>query len=412
MDHNQYRINFPRLKSTFDKSSAIGATANGGLHRLTLTKEDKQIRDILVDWMKKEDLHVRVDDLGNIYGRREGKQKDLPIVMVGSHLDTQPNGGRFDGVLGVLAGLEVIRVLNENNIETERTIELVNFTNEEGDRFTPPMLGSGVVTNNYTKEFVYNLKDKDGITYEQALKEIGYQGEESNRLDNVEYFLELHVEQGPILEKKNKDIGLVRGVKGMTRFAVEVNGQASHAAHPKENRRDALVAASEMVLAIEKVATTYESLSTTVGVFDVSPSVYNIFAGKVSFTFDAREIDDEIRREALEIIQEKIKDIAAKRNVEVTIEETWNIDGTFFSEEVLNVFEECTKQLNYSYQSVDSGAGHDAKFMNDIAKTAMIFAPSVNGLSHCEEELTLDKDLEKSSNVLLQAVLTLANNKS
>src|SRR5699024_6192872 len=199
----------PRLKSTFDKSSAIGATANGGLHRLTLTKEDKQIRDILVDWMKAEDLHVRVDDLGNIYGRREGKQNDLPIVMVGSHLDTQPNGGRFDGVLGVLAGLEVIRVLNENNIETERTIELVNFTNEESDRFTRPMLGSGVVTNNYTKEFVYNLKDKDGITYEQALKEIGYQGEESNRLENVEYFLELHVEQGPILEKNNKDIGLV-----------------------------------------------------------------------------------------------------------------------------------------------------------------------------------------------------------
>lgn len=409
MDHSHYRINFPRLKSTIEKSSSIGATENGGLHRLALTREDKQIRDILVNWMKEEGLDVRVDDLGNIYGKREGKQKNLPTVMIGSHLDTQPNGGRFDGVLGVLAGLEVIRILNENNIITERTIELVNFTNEEGYRFTPPMLGSGVVTNNYTKEFVYSLKDKDGITYEQALEEIGYKGEETNRLKNVGYFLELHIEQGPILEKNNKDIGLVRGVKGMTRFTVEINGQASHAAHPAENRRDALVAASEMVLAINGVTADYRNLSTTVGVFDVSPSVYNIFAGKVVFTFDARHIDDKIRREALYIIQKRLKNIAAKRNVELTIEETWNINGTFFSEEVLEVLEECTKQLNYSYQLVDSGAGHDAKFMNDIAQTAMIFAPSVGGLSHCEEELTLDQDLEQSSNVLLQAVLTLAN---
>lgn len=202
MDYNQYRINFARLKTSLEKNSIIGATKNGGLNRLALTKEDKKIRDIFVDWMKGEDLEVRVDDLGNIYGRREGKQKNLPIVMVGSHLDTQPNGGRFDGILGVLAGLEVIRVLNEHNIMTERTIELVNFTNEEGDRFTPPMLGSGGVTNNYTKEFVYNRQDKEGITYEQALEKIGYKGKESNRLKNVGYFLELHIEQGPILEKR------------------------------------------------------------------------------------------------------------------------------------------------------------------------------------------------------------------
>ncbi|GAB3794032.1 allantoate amidohydrolase [Virgibacillus kimchii] len=412
MDYNKYRINFSRLKSGIEKSSKVGATENGGLHRLALTKEDKKIRDIFVDWMQEEDLEIRVDDLGNIYGRREGKQKDLPIVMVGSHLDTQPNGGRFDGVLGVLAGLEIIRVLNENNISTERTIELVNFTNEEGERFTPPLVGSGVVTKNYTKEFAYSLQDELGITYEQALETIGYKGQEKNRLQNVGYFLELHVEQGPILEQSKKDIGLVRGVKGMTRFNVEVKGQASHAAHPVENRRDALVAASEMVLAIDAITDNYENLSTTVGVFDVNPSVYNIFAGKVNFTFDARDINDKQRREALSIIHQKINDIATKRQVDITIEETWNINGTFFSKEVLEVIETCTKELNYSYQTIDSGAGHDAKFMNDIAETAMIFAPSVGGLSHCEEELTLDEDLEQTSNVLLQSVLKLANKKT
>lgn len=409
MKGSQYRINLSRLKSTFDKSSKIGATSNGGLHRLTLTAEDKAIRDIFVEWMEEEGLEVRIDDLGNIYGKRIGKQPNLPSIMIGSHLDTQPNGGRFDGILGVLAALEVIRVLNENNIETERTIEIVNFTNEEGERFTPPMLGSGVVTNNYTKEFVYNLQDKEGTTFEQALQAINYQGEEKNRLKNVAYFVELHIEQGPILENNKKDIGLVQGIKGITRFIVEVEGQASHGAHPAENRKDALVAASEMVLAIDKVTASFENLSTTVGVFEVSPSVVNIFAGKLEFTFDARHIDDGIRREAIQIVCNELKDIADKREVKVAINETWNIDGTFFSGDVLEVIEESIQALNYSYERIASGAGHDAKFMNDIAKTAMIFAPSVNGFSHCEEELTHNSDLEKSSNVLLQTVLTLAN---
>lgn len=409
MKFNQLRINLIRLKASIEKSSSIGATKNGGLHRLTLTQEDKEIRDVLVNWMKEENMDVRVDDLGNIYGTREGKRKDLPMVMVGSHLDTQPNGGRFDGVLGVLAGLEAIRVLNENNIETERTIELVNFTNEEGDRFTPPMLGSGVVTNNYIKEFVYNIKDKNNITYKQALEAIGYKGLEGNRFNNIGYFLELHIEQGPILEKNKVDIGIVQGVKGMTRLEVNVEGQACHAAHPAEERRDALVAASEMVLAIDGVTEKYEDLSTTVGVFKVNPSIYNIIAGEVDFTFDVRDLDDKIRLDAITEIQEKISNIAVERNVEVSIEETWNIDGTYFSEEVLDVIKMCTERLNYSHQSIVSGAGHDARFMNDIAATAMIFAPSIDGLSHCEDELTLDKDLGQSSNVLLQSILTLAN---
>lgn len=192
-------------------------------------------------------------------------------------------------------------------------------------------------------------------------------------------------------------------------FTVEVNGQASHAAHPSENRKDALVAASEMVLAIENTANKYDDLSTTVGVFNVSPSVYNIFAGKVFFSYDVRDINDELKKEALKKIQTDLKKISNKRNVEITTKRIWNIDGTYFSEEIKKLIKKSVKELNYSYESVDSGAGHDSKFMNDISETAMIFAPSVNGLSHCEEELTYDGDLEKSSNVLLQSVLSIAN---
>jgi len=391
-----------------DTSSSVGATEHGGLHRLTLTKEDKQIRDILVDWMREAGLAVRVDDLGNVYGRREGKDRELPIVMIGSHFDTQPNGGRFDGVLGVIAAIEVIHILNEHQLETNRSIEIVNFTNEEGERFTPPMLGSGVITNNYTKEYVYQLEDKNGVTFEQALDEIGYKGEEAHRPKNIGYFLELHIEQGPILEKNVKDIGIVRGVKGMTRWKVDIKGQASHAAHPAENRRDALVAASKMVLAIDEMTQHYEQLSTTVGAFDVSPSVYNIYAGKVHFTIDVRHIDDKLRRQALQRIEHQLKQIAATHQVEICMEETRNIDGTLFSRDVMSMIEACVNQLGYSYRTIDSGAGHDAKFMNDIAETAMIFAPSVDGLSHCEEELTLDHHLEQSANVLLQTVLNIA----
>ncbi len=239
-------INLSRLKSTFDVSNNIGATKNGGINRLTLTKEDKEMRDIFVKWLKDAGLTVRIDDFGNIYGRREGKNKDAGAVMIGSHLDTMPMAGRYDGILGVLAALEVVRTLNDFNIETELPIDVVNFTNEEGERFKPNMLGSGGITGKHEKEFIYNIKDYEGKTFLESLKEIGYLGTEDSRAKNVAYFIELHIEQGPFLESNNKTIGVVNGVKGSARFKLSIKGVSGHGAFPNDYRKDALIAASEI----------------------------------------------------------------------------------------------------------------------------------------------------------------------
>ena len=402
------KINLSRLISTFDVSSSIGTTENGGLSRLALTAEDKKIRDIFIRWLKEAGLSIKIDDLGNIYGRREGKNKDAGAIMIGSHLDTLPKGGRYDGIMGVLSSLEVIRTLNDLKIETERPIEIVNFTNEEGERFTPPMQGSGVITGNYEKDTIYNLKDKDGITFQQSLKEIGYMGEIENRPSNVDYFIEVHIEQGPFLEENQKNIGIVQGVKGSKRHRVKIKGKSSHGAYPNSHRNDALIAASEIALAIDGVAKKYEDLSTSLGVFNVKPSVESITARYVEFTFDVRHIDDNIKDQAIELIKEKINEVALKRKVEIDFRQTWEASGTYFSNEILQLIEDAAINYGYSYQYITSPALHDAKFMQDITKTAMIFAPSKNGLSHCEEEFTSYEDIEKVTNVLLQTVISLA----
>lgn len=409
MTKHNLKINLNRLKSTLDVSSEIGKTHKGGLNRLGLTKEDKEMRDVFVKWLKEANLNVRIDDIGNIYGRRKGKNEKAKSIMVGSHLDTQPNGGRFDGILGVLAALEVIRTLDDLNIETERPIEIVNFSTEEGARFGIPMEGSGVITENYTKDYVYNLKDKDGITYEQSLKDIGYMGGSENRPMNVEYFLELHIEQGPVLIGNNIDVGIVEGIKGVTKKEVKLKGQAVHAAHPAYQRRDALVCASEMVLAIDNVTKQFDDLSTTVGIFEATPSHASIVTGEVNFTFDARHINDEIRGRAINLIIDNIQTIANKNNIDIMVEHIWNMDGTLFTDEIISLIEEGAKKYNFTYRKITSGAGQDAKFMNDIAKAGMIFASSVDGLGHCEEELTTDDIIEKTTNVLLYVVESLAN---
>src|SRR5690625_3497113 len=222
-------INESRFLKRVATSSSIGGTKNNGLHRLTLTEEDRQMRDIYVRWLRAANLKVRIDDVGNIYARREGKKKNAPPVTFGSHLDSQFYGGRFDGVLGVLAGLEVMETLNDHKIETDYPLELINFTNEEGARFNPPILGSGAITGQFSKEFVYNLQDEEGVRFEDALENIGYKGSEENRLKDAKCFVELHIEQGPILENENKDIGIVQGLQGLTRLNVEVHGFTNHA---------------------------------------------------------------------------------------------------------------------------------------------------------------------------------------
>ncbi|AND40444.1 M20 family metallo-hydrolase [Cytobacillus oceanisediminis] len=409
METTKLMVNRKRLLDTINVSSSIGALENGGLNRLALTEEDKKMRNIFVKWLQEEKLDVRVDDLGNIYGRRKGKLNNSPAVAIGSHLDTQPCGGRFDGILGVLTALEVVRTLNENNIETDYPIEIVNFTNEEGARFEPPMLGSGGVAGEFTTDFIYNTKDNENISFQEALKKIQYMGDEKHRLRDIKYFIELHVEQGPILEKNNKLIGIVEGIQGISWLNVKVVGETNHAGPtPMEDRKDALAPSAKMVTKVYEITNEIEGLKTTVGKLNVKPNITNVIPGEVEFMIDVRHKDDEIRAGTIDRLREQLGTIAVMNNVEVTISTDWNSDAVLFSSEVMDAISEAAGVLGYSTLRLFSGPGHDAKYISKMADTGMIFLPSINGISHNEKELTLEDDIEKGANVLLNTILKLA----
>ena len=403
-------INESRFLNYFSTSSSIGATENGGLNRLTLTAEDQQMRDIYIRLLKEANLEVRVDDFGNIYARREGKIKEAPPVTFGSHLDTQPCGGRFDGILGVLAGLEVMQALNDHGIETEYPLELINFTNEEGARFNPPMLGSGGVTGAFTKDFIYSTKDAEKVTFEEALASIGYKGMEENRLKEAKCYVELHIEQGPILDKENMEIGVVHGIQGLTRVNVKVMGVTNHAGGARmEDRKDPLLAAAHMIIAANKLTEEVEGLRITVGKIDNYPNVINVIPGATEFVIDVRHERDELRNQAVVMIKERLQQMAEQQNVTCKIENGWEYDVVPFNERIIRVVDEAVQSLGYSSMDLYSGPGHDAKYMSTYTPTAMIFVKSVDGVSHNEQEFTEDEDLIKGANVLLNTVLKLAN---
>lgn len=406
---SQCRINKNRILKTLSISSSIGATKNGGLNRLALTESDQIMRNQLIEWFENENLHVNIDDFGNIYGEREGRIKDGPAIAVGSHLDSQPYGGRFDGVLGVIAALEVVRVINENNIETDYPIKVINFTNEEGARFEPPMLGSGGISGVFTKDFIYNITDKNKVTFKEALTKIGFAGEQKNRLKNVKNFVELHIEQGPVLEENDVSIGIVEGVQGMSWLDIICIGETNHAGPtPMNNRKDALIPASKMIAQVNELTKNIDGLKITVGKLNVTPNIPNVIPGGVQFSIDIRHQDDNIRLYAIDRIKETINELAVKHNIEVNISNKWDSPAVYFSNEVKTAIDSAAKMLNYSTLHLYSGPGHDAKYMTRLANTGMIFVKSINGISHNENELTLDEDIVKGANVLLHTVLNLA----
>ncbi|MFJ8265957.1 Zn-dependent hydrolase [Peribacillus asahii] len=403
-------IDNKRLLQSIKASSIIGPTQNGGLNRLALSDEDKVMRDLFKQWMEEEGLQVRYDDFGNMYGRREGINNDDAAVLVGSHLDTQPNGGKFDGVLGVLAALEVIRVLNENNIKTKRPIEIVNFTNEEGARFEPPMLGSGGIANIFSRDFVYSIQDKDGKSFGEELEKTGYLGTEKNRANHIHRYVELHIEQGPVLENYRTNIGAVTGIQGMTWLEVKISGHSAHAGTtPLSMRKDALLMSSKMITLIHEIASQIDSNSlVTIGRISAFPGAVNCVSGEVVFSVDVRHPDDSIRENVVEVIRETLSTSAASENFGITISELWEIKTSHFSEDIVCLIEDAAKERNYSCERIISGAGHDAKYMNHIVPSGMIFVPSIDGKSHCEDELTLDDDLIRGTNILLDVTLSLS----
>jgi N-carbamoyl-L-amino-acid hydrolase len=404
-------VNLSRLIQTVKESAKIGAIPGGGLCRLSLTMEDKEIRDLLKEWMIDAGLQVRVDDFGNMYGRREGKSKNAPVVMIGSHLDTQPEGGIYDGILGVLSALEVIKVLNENDIVTERPIEIVNFTNEEGARFEPPMLGSGGVAGIFSEDYVRERKDQAGKRFGDELQNIGYAGTPANRAENIYRFIELHIEQGPILEKEKIPIGAVNGVQGMNWLEVVVSGNPGHAGTvPMDQRKDALMSAAKMALAIQHIAKeTDESTKVTIGRIQLKPGSTNCIPHEVVFSIDIRHPHDDMRERVVELVRERISTIALLDRIDIQIKDLWEIKSTLFSEDIVQLVQQGAKEHGYTCRVMMSGAGHDAKYIHHLAPSGMIFVPSVNGKSHCKEELTHWEDVEKGANVLLYVVQKLAN---
>jgi N-carbamoyl-L-amino-acid hydrolase len=404
-------VNLSRLIQTMKESAKIGAIPGGGLRRLSLSVEDKAMRDLLREWMIDAGLQVRLDDFGNMYGRREGRNKDASVVMVGSHLDTQPEGGIYDGILGVLSALEVIRVLNENDIETERSIEIVNFTNEEGARFEPPMLGSGGVAGIFSENYVRERKDQEGKLYGEELENIGYAGTPENRAQNIYRFLELHIEQGPILEEQKISVGAVEGVQGMNWLEVIVSGDPGHAGTvPLNHRKDALMSAAKMALAIQHIAKeTDEFAKVTIGRMQLKPGSTNCIPHEVVFSIDIRHPNDDIRERVVELVRERISTIALLDGIDIQIKDLWEIKSTLFSEDIVQLVQQGAKEHGYTCRVMMSGAGHDAKYIHHIAPSGMVFVPSVNGKSHCKEELTHWEDVEKGANVLLYVVQNLAN---
>lgn len=409
LNKTKMTIDFNRLKNTIEQSASIGTIPKDGLRRLALTKEDQTMRDLFKKWLEEAGLEVRIDDFGNMFGRRNGKT-DLPPVVMGSHLDTQPNGGRFDGILGVLTPLEIIQTLNEHDIETDRPIEIVNFTNEEGARFEPPLLGSGGSVGVFTKDYVYSRTDRNGKTFEEELNNIGYKGDAKHRLKQAHAFIELHIEQGPVLESKQVAIGAVAGIKGMTWLELTVSGKGGHAGPtPMSLRHDALFATSDMISRIEKESKIDSDISVTVGRLSVKPDVTNCIPEEVIFSLDVRHTDDDVRLAYINHIKSVMLEIADQRGVNLNIEELWEVQTTNFHSDIVTTIETQAKALGYTVERLYSGAGHDAKYVHEIAPTGMIFVPSIGGISHVEEEYSTDEDIEKGANVLLHTILQLAN---
>lgn len=400
-------VNGSRLKATLEKFAEFGRTDNQGVTRLALSKEDIQARDYFCECCQELGMTIKVDDMGTIYATLPGVENKPPIVM-GSHLDSVKKGGRFDGVLGVVAGLEVVRTIVESGIKPKVPLTIVNFTNEEGARFEPSMMASGVLSGKFVKEKMLQSSDVEGLTFKEALQASGYEGKVENRLKEASAFIELHIEQGPVLEREALSIGVVECVVGMVCYEVEVNGESNHAGTtPMPMRNDALTKATELMLnATDKLKLLDEDLVYTIGRLNVSPNIHTVIPNNVIFSLEARHKNPEVIKQVEQIIQE-LEQLSDANGCSVAVKKLWGRDTVHFDQSICEQLEQSAKSLGYSYKRMVSGAGHDAQFIQSLIPSAMIFVPSVKGKSHCEEELTSWEECEKGVNVLLDTVYAL-----
>ena len=407
---NELRIDGSRLWASLMELAHIGATPKGGVKRLALTDLDRQGRDLVVGWGKKAGLAVTVDQIGNVFMRREGSNPALAPIVTGSHIDTQPTGGKFDGNYGVLAGLEVVRTLNDANITTEAPIEVAFWTNEEGSRFVPVMMGSGVFCGAFSLATAYAAKDLEGKTVKDELARIGYLGEQVPGQHPIGAYFETHIEQGPVLEDADKVIGVVPAVMGLSWYDCVVTGMEAHAGPtPMGLRKDALQVSTRIMQEVVAIANRYPPYGRgTVGMVQLFPNSRNVIPGEVKFSIDLRNVNDELldtmHREMLAFIDQT----RVGSGLAISIERVSYYPPCAFHPDCVGAVRAATEKLGYSTMDVVSGAGHDAIYAARLAPAGMIFVPCKDGISHNEIEDAKAEHLEAGCNVLLHAMLACA----
>jgi beta-ureidopropionase / N-carbamoyl-L-amino-acid hydrolase len=399
-------INPQRLWDQIMETAAFGATAKGGIKRLTLTDDDKRVRDWFRAQAEALGCTVTVDEVGNMFARRPGRDDGLPPIAMGSHLDTQPTGGKFDGVLGVLGALEAMRTLVETGYETNAPVEVVNWTNEEGSRFAPAMLASGVHAGVFTPDYAYAREDREGKKFGEELERIGYRGAEKAGAYKLGALFELHIEQGPILEDEGKTIGVVQGVQGMRWYEVTVTGQESHTgATPMHLRRNALLGAARMVERVHGIALAHPPGVGTVGLVEVRPNSRNVVPGEVFFTVDFRHPEEDVLDAMEREFRAALPEELAPLKLECDEKRIWNSPAVKFDPDLIACVRHGAEQAGYPTRDMVSGAGHDAAYVARVAPTTMIFVPCLGGISHNEEESTTFDECAAGAQVLLNAVL-------
>jgi len=407
---NSFGVEGKRLWNSLMEMAKIGATEKGGNCRLALTDLDKDGRNLFIQWCRDAGCSIKIDRMGNIFARRDGGNQDLPPVVIGSHLDTQPTGGRFDGVYGVLAGLEVIRSLNDLDIETKHPVEVAVWTNEEGSRFAPAMVASGVFAGAFDLEYGLSRSDIDGKTIGEELERIGYAGTEEVGGRKFHSFFELHIEQGPVLEAENKTIGIVTDAQGLRWFDLTITGVESHAGPtPMSQRKDAMAGAARMADIIYQVAHDNAPLAcSTIGTMSVFPNSRNVIPGRVNMSIDIRHPDLQTLDNMETGIRTGIQQIAAEMELSIDLDRIFSYEPIHFDEDCVSAVRNATRDCGFSNREIVSGAGHDACYISGVAPTSMIFIPCIDGISHNEVEDAKPEWIAAGADVLLRVVLEKA----
>ncbi|HYF08204.1 MAG TPA: Zn-dependent hydrolase [Acetobacteraceae bacterium] len=411
MSGTNQRINGKRLWDSLMSMAEIGATPKGGVRRLTLTDVDRQGRDRFKGWCEALGLTVRVDAIGNMFARREGRDPKRLPVLFGSHLDSQPSGGKFDGALGVIAGLEVMRTLNDLNIITDAPLELINWTDEEGSRFGRSLMGSGVWAGIYPLEEAYRFSDVEGVNVGTALDTIGYKGAEPARPFAADAYFELHIEQGPILEREGKAIGIVTGAQAQVWWDAVITGQDAHAGTtPPSARRDALVAAARVVTLVDRLMRERgDDGRGTVGFLQVIPNSRNVVPGEVRFSVEFRHPDTAQIMGLADSFPRDAQALVAETGCTLELTELFRLPHQPFDPSCVALVRQAAQKLGFPAREIVSGAGHDAVYVARSVPTAMIFTPCKDGLSHNEAESILPEEAEAGCQVLFEAVVARAN---